>query len=341
MKTRKVIWILFAFLACRSDVMVEGTLSFEEPTHFPAKHYNFGTTAYNKQIVALGRLLFYDPILSIDSSVSCASCHIQQNAFSDPGKTLSIGVNGKLGVRHAPALFNLAWFPSFMWDGGINHIEIMPVAPIADTAEMNETIGNVVRKLNRHKYYSGAFKKIFEADSVNDRFMLVALAQFMSTIISSNSFYDKVYKKEAKFSVEQLQGYAIFKTYCSTCHKEPLLTDFSFRSNGLAPLGTDTGRARITQNLDDKYKFKVPSLRNIALTAPYMHDGRFVDLDAVIQHYLNDSYLRPYVDSALMSKISLSESEIIALKSFLNCLTDTSFINSPILSKPDFSIFNQ
>lgn len=313
----------------------ESNLSFEVPDHFPEPWYQFGKNKLSKEGIELGRKLFYDPLLSENGMISCGSCHHQEAGFSDPGVALSLGTQGKPGFRNSTAMANMAWMPSFMADGGINHLEVMPLAPLTDSLEMNEDLRHIMTKLNQHPEYPGLFEAIFGDDSITDQKLLWALAQFMSMMISSESKYDKVYQGLESFEASEARGYGLFKSNCATCHQEPMLTDFSFRNNGLDSISEDPGRARITLREEDHGKFKIPGLRNIELTYPYMHDGRFSDLMEVIEHY-NEGLANPAnLDPVLKKPMNMSLQDKQDLLAFLKTLTDYEYITKISLSDPN------
>lgn len=314
--------------ACEQKVQSPQQITLALPAHFPSPVYSFQDNPPTSEGVALGKQLFYDPLLSSDSSIACASCHHLELAFSDGGKKFSTGVNGKQGRRNAPGIFNVLWHPHFMADGGVNHLEVMPLAPITDTLEMNEKISSVNQKIQRSKFYPALFKTAFGSDSVTTRKVMLALAQFMGSIISADARYDQVKAGKAKFTQQEEQGEKLFMQQCSGCHSGVLFTDFSFRSNGLSSDFSDLGRARVTSDESDKGKFKVPSLRNVALTAPYMHDGRFASLSEVLNHYRNPMKQSATLDKEQLSKINLSDKESKAVIAFLHTLTDSGFIRN-------------
>jgi len=319
---------VLSLLACRPQPSQQ-TQSIEVPSHFPPPHYTFANNPPGQEGIALGKKLFYDPVLSSDSTIACGSCHHQQFAFSDGGKTFSTGVGGKAGRRHAPGIFNVLWHPHFMADGGVNHLEVMPLAPITDTLEMDERIAHVNEKLQRSKTYPAQFKRVFGSDSITTRHVMLALAQFMGSMISANSRYDQMLLKKIQFTSEEEKGHQLFQVQCAGCHAGVLLTDFSFRNNGLDRVFSDKGRARVTALPEDEGKFKVPSLRNVALTAPYMHDGRFNTLEDVLQHYRKGIQPSPTLDRKQLSSIRLSDEEAAAVIRFLHTLTDSAFISEP------------
>ena len=276
---------------------------------------------------ALGKKLFYDGRLSKDGETSCASCHQQFAAFSTFDHDLSHGVNNTLSTRNAPALFNLAWMRTYHWDGSINHIEVQPLSPLTAANEMGESLDSIMFKLKQDTSYRRMFKAAFGDPTINSQRMLKALAQFTGSLVSSNSKYDKVMRGEASFSPVEARGYAVYKANCSACHTEPLFTDHDFHNNGLAinRFG-DAGRYTSTQLPADSLKFKVPSLRNVQVTYPYMHDGRFYALSQVIEHYrtgLNRN--DPRLDPLLKKPMDISAAQKNELIYFLYCLTDTSF----------------
>ena len=279
----------------------------------------------------LGKKLFYDGRLSKDGNFPCASCHQQFAAFATFDHDFSHGFNNAFTTRNAPGLFNLAWMTKMHWDGGINHIEVQPLAPLTAQNEMAETIENVLTKLREDANYPGLFRSAFGNTDITSQRMLKALAQFMGTIVSSNSKYDKVKRGEASFTASELNGYNFFKAKCETCHKEPLFTDNSFRNTGMGvnPFINDYGRMRITANPADSLKFKVPSLRNVVLTFPYSHDGRFYSLGAALDHYRTGIITtQPTLDPLLASRIAMTNTEKNDLIFFLNTLTDTTMTNA-------------
>lgn len=312
-------------------------LEFKIPEGWPKPASDiFAKNRLSKEGFLLGKKLFYDGRLSKDGNFPCASCHQQFGAFATYDHDFSHGYNNTFTTRNAPGLFNLAWMPKFHWDGGVNHIEVQPLSPITAPNEMAENLDSVLRKLRKDTAYPKLFKAAFGTPEINSQRMLKALAQFTGSIISSNSKYDKVQRGEATFTPGELNGYNFFKANCASCHKEPLFTDYSFRNNGLA-LNTfvnDYGRMKITGNKSDSLKFKVPSLRNVMLTFPYMHDGRFYSLGAVIDHYRSGIITeQPTLDPLLASRIAISNKEKNELIYFLNTLTDTAMTHDPRFSE--------
>ena len=309
-------------------------LKFVVPRNWPKSKYDFTKNPLTREGFALGRKLFYDQRLSIDSTVSCGSCHQQFAAFSTYEHNLSHGVNSSLTTRNAPALQNLAWQTDFMWDGGIAHLDLQPLMPFTAPNEMGETLAGIIHKLQSDAAYKKMFTAAFGSELINTQRITKALSQYMLMLISSNSKYDQVMRGEASFLLPEQLGYDIFKQKCSSCHKEPFFTDGSYRNTGLPVDNTlnDVGRMTITQDPNDSCKFKVPSLRNVGVTFPYGHDGRFFSLMNVFEHYRRDMVISANTDTLLQHKMSLSNYEIGQLTAFLNTLTDTVFLKNSALA---------
>jgi len=306
------------------------------PKGFPEPVYDFKNNPLSEEGFQLGRNLFYDPILSRDNTISCASCHLQQTGFTHVDHDLSHGIEGKIGTRNSMTLMNLAWSKTFMWDGGVNHLDVQYLHPITSEVEMDETLSNVVKKLQESPKYPSLFKEAFGTDKITGQLTLKALSQFVVLLTTSNSKYDKVLRLEEHFSEMEQKGYAVFKQNCASCHQEPLFTNDSFENNGLALDTTlnDIGRMRITQNESDRQKFKVPTLRNVQFTFPYMHDGRFETLTEVIKHYNSGIVQSPTLSKKLQQPMQLSDHERTELVAFLKTLTDKEFLFNPRFSYP-------
>jgi cytochrome c peroxidase len=330
-------------LACsKSEKITEQVaafIGFQQPAGFPAPEYKFANNKVTKEGFELGRKLFYEPRFSRNNTISCGSCHLQTSAFTHHGHDISHGIDDRLGSRNSPPIMNLAWNTTFMWDGGVFDLDLQPVAPITNFVEMDETVSNVLVKLRNTPPYPALFKKAFGSDDITTADMMKALSQFMVMLVSDQSKYDSVMRKQGvTFTPDEQQGYAIFQQKCSGCHKEPLFTDHSFRNNGITPgPNNDLGRYPITLNPADKYKFKVPSLRNLAYTAPYMHDGRFYTLQGVLTHYNEEVTDMPTLDPLLKVNgkpgISLTSDEQQKLLTFLNTLNDKNFIKDERFSQ--------
>jgi cytochrome c peroxidase len=333
------IFSALAFISSTGDINLRITkknVQLNLPKEFPKPVYQFQNNKVTPEGFILGRKLFYDEILSRDSTVSCHTCHQRIAAFAHIDHTLSHGIDAQIGTRNVPALQNLIWQNEFMWDGGINHLEVQAINPITSKIEMDETLENVLKKLKANPAYRLLFKNAFRDTVINSERMLKALAQFTGMMISANSKYDRYIRKEDTFSVQEKKGLTLFRQKCASCHREPLFTDNSYRTNGLQPDSSlnDLGRGKITNLSSDNYKFKVPSLRNLEMTYPYMHDGRFKKIYDVIKHYSNlDSTSS---DRDLHKIGSLSDNDRVDLVAFLLTLTDKTFLYDRRFANPNF-----
>ncbi|WP_343636724.1 cytochrome c peroxidase [Fluviicola sp.] len=311
---------------------------WKTPAHWPEPVYNFKKNPLDSATVQLGRVLFYDPVLSSDSSVSCASCHSPYNAFTHADHALSHGIKDRIGTRNSPVLVNLAWGKTFMWDGAVNHLDMQALAPLENHLEMDETLPNVLQKIRKQEKYRQLFKNAFHSETITGERFLKAISQFMLTLVSSDSKYDRVMRGEAgvQFTDSENKGYALFKQHCASCHSEPLFTNQTFQNNGLAPDSTlqDIGRMKITQKSADSLKFKVPTLRNIERSAPYMHDGRYRNLQMVLFHYSSAIHSSPTLASQLKNGINLMEEDKRNIIAFLKTLTDYTFLNNKQFQYP-------
>ncbi|HRI01540.1 MAG TPA: cytochrome c peroxidase [Saprospiraceae bacterium] len=306
------------------------------PPHFPKPYFYEKILLLDSSTIELGRLLFYDPNLSADSSISCASCHSPYNAFAHTDHKLSHGIQDQIGTRNAPALFNLAWSKNFMWDGSILHLDLQALSPINHPKEMAETTANVVKKISQSSLYPHFFYKAFGDSAVSGEKLVKALAQFQFSLISANSKYDQVKVGLNHFSDQEQRGYTLFKENCNHCHTEPLFSNFEIEKNKLKVDSDlqDLGKFQITNEPRDSFGFKVPSLRNLSYSYPYMHDGRFQYLSEVLEHYSNQT-LTSMKDSLNKTiEINLNSNEKIDLISFLLTLNDTSFVFNPAYHFP-------
>lgn len=309
-------------------------LEFTVPSNFPEPTYNMALNPPTEKGFELGKKLFYDGKLASDGVVSCGFCHIQDFAFTHHTHIVSHGVNGALGTRNAQPLHNLAFQKEFTWDGAAAHLDLQPVIPITAEVEMNETFSNIISKLQQDPSYVTLFSQAFEDQQINTDNILKALSQFMIMMVSSNAKYDKIERNEgAVFTDSEARGFELFKTKCANCHQGTLFTDQSYRNNGLPidPQYNDIGRKRVTGLDTDIYKFKVPNLRNIEVTFPYMHDGRFKTLPDVLDHYsdgmVNSETLDPFFKQGdTVIGIPMTDSEKEDIIAFLKTLTDDSFI---------------
>ncbi len=323
--------VLFMAACKKGSDLIEQFIGFQKPSNFPEPIYNLRANPVTKNGFELGRTLFYEPMLSGDNTISCGSCHNQTAAFTHHGHDLSHGIEDRLGKRNSQPVQNMAWQTSFMWDGGVHDLDLQPIAPIENPVEMGHTLGAALQKLRNSTKYPPLFQKAFGSNEITSARMLQALSQFMLMMVSANSKYDKVKRGEsASFTSDEQEGYTIFQAKCGSCHKEPLFTDNSFRNNGLAARPTDLGRWEVTAQESDKYKFKVPSLRNVMLTAPYMHDGRILSIDGVLNHYSSGVQHTQNLDPSFINGnalgIALTADEKVKLKAFLSTLTDQTFI---------------
>ncbi len=311
-----------------SSFVVDEMVELVYPSYFPSPAYNFSNNQLTKSKIELGRALFYDPILSKDNSISCASCHSPFNAFAHTDHDLSHGIDDQKGTRNAPALFNLAWQSSFMWDGAINHLDMQALAPIAHPKEMNETIENVVKKLQTTSLYPDLFKDACGDSKITGSKILKALSQFQLTLVSANSKYDQMKMGEIEFSEQEKNGYQLFQKNCNSCHTEPLFSSFEFANNGLSVDTTlnDFGKFTITKIVSDSLLFKIPSLRNLSFSYPYMHDGRFKKLNDVLKHYTQLDHKNKLLTKPLQNPIELTSNEKTDLIAFLLTLDDQSFV---------------
>ena len=313
---------------------------FKRPENFPDAVYTFDNNPVTKEGFELGRELFYDPILSIDNSIACANCHQQHVAFADPVHRFSKGVGDRSGTRNAPPIQNLAFQSDFFWDGGVKHLDFVPINAITSEIEMDETLENVVEKLKADEVYRQKFSKAFGTSPIDSQQVLHALSQFMNLMVSANSRYDQYIRKEGEqLTSAEIEGRALFESKCASCHATDLFTDGSFRNNGLdETFEKDLGRERITEFSGDRGKFKVPSLRNIELTAPYMHDGRFKTLEQVLDHYIHNVKLSETLDPLLKVNtdpgLSITADEKIKIVEFLKTLTDREFIKDKRFARP-------
>jgi len=338
--------LLGVFLLSCQKHDTDPAIRFAKPTHFPEPVYDFSRNPVTNDGFKLGRKLFFDGILSRDGSVSCGSCHIPTSAFTQHGHDLSHGIDDKLTLRNSLPIMNLAWKREFFWDGGVFDLDLFALAPIEAHNEMDEEISNVLQKLRNHPEYPRLFQKAFGTSEITLSNFLKALSQFQLMAISANSRYDKYKRGETSLSDQELAGLQIFQEKCASCHKGELFTDMSYRNNGLAVRrfrlnGVDTidiGRERITLNPTDAFKFHVPSLRNVEITRPYMHDGRFRTLQQVLDHYDSGVQDSPTLDPLLKQNnrlgIPLSQDEKDKLIAFLRTLTDEDFIRNPLLQEP-------
>jgi cytochrome c peroxidase len=345
MKNKAVVFLLIfvsifflGFVSTLDDHSIsKKDVELKIPKKFPKPVYNFKNNKLTPEVFTLGRKLFYDPLLSKDSSTSCQSCHQRVAAFAHIDHALSHGVYGKIGTRNVPALQNLIWKDTYMADGSVNNLEVQPINPITNPIEMDESLAHVVSKLKQNKEYVLLFRSAYKDTIINSERLLKSLAQFTGLMISANSRYDKYMAGKDTFSIQEKSGLELFRTKCAGCHKEPLFTDNSYRNNGIKSDTSlnDIGRGKITKAETDNYKFKVPGLRNIEMTFPYMHDGRYRKLKDVLNHYSTEANHNVTVDSDVTKIGDLTDKERKDIIAFLLTLTDKEFLNDKRFSDPN------
>lgn len=305
---------------------------------WPQPSFKISKLSLTEEGFQLGRKLFYDPILSRDSTISCASCHLQATGFTHVDHKLSHGIQGLFGPRNAPALINLAWNTSFMWDGSVQHLEVQALTPITNPLEMGERIEHVLMKLNASNSYQKSFALVYGDSMINQKNLLHALTQFIIQLNSFDSRYDRYIRKVsgAELSSQELNGLKLFRSNCASCHPEPLFTNSKFENNGLKQdyMLKDLGRMKVTNNPQDSLKFKVPTLRNIQFTQPYMHDGRFAKLIDVMNHYTEGIQKSSTLSTQLSKPIILSANEKLDIIAFLFTLSDKEFLFDPRFGYP-------
>ena len=348
-------------------------LNITLPWYFPTTTFDNPANPLTREGVDLGRHLFYDPRLSADGQVSCASCHPPEHAFSDPAPR-SRGVGGQTGRRHGMALVNLLWTNHLFWDGRAATLETQAFHPIEDPVEMGMPLDTLARRLQLTADYPARFRAAFGSDRITPNQIGRALAQFQRTLISANARYDRVQRGEATFTAQEQRGLELFTTHpepsislrggnCGDCHLGATFGGSSrafdgFFNNGLQTdfsAGGDRGREETTGDATDRGRFRAPSLRNVALTAPYMHDGSLPTLEAVLDHYNHPDLLsRPNVDVLIRQgtndplarpdpisgttppgrSLMLTTQEKEDIVAFLHTLTDTSFLTEPAFQNP-------
>lgn len=285
---------------------------------------------FTAERIALGKRLFYDKQISRTREVSCGSCHLADNAFADPQAT-SLGVEGRRGDRNAPALVNLAWNTSFFWDGGVPTLEQQALAPILNPLEMDMTMTEVVARINADPTYPVEFRAAYGSDP-SPEYVTKAIALFVRTLVSGNSRYDRFNRGDlSALTMQERQGMTMFfdeRGDCFHCHVGFNLTNNGFANNGMFTSYPDSGRARVTENPRDRGRFKVPTLRNIALTGPYMHDGSIATLQEVLDRYNRGGLGHPNTDPQI-HPLNLSQGQIDAIIAFLGTLTDDEFVHNP------------
>lgn len=314
------------------------TVAFTVPTNFPQPVYNFSANPLTKEGIQLGQKLFYEGQISRDGFTSCASCHQQMGAFTTYRHDRSHGYNGAHTLRNAIALSNLAWQTEFRLDGSAATLEQVIQDHIQAQDEMAYTMPEIITILKANGKYKQLFAAAYGDDNITSQRIIDALKQFVLTMVSANSKYDKVKRGQESFNVYEEMGYQTFKSKCASCHKEPLFSDFSYRNIGLpvSPFLNDYGRMRVTGNKADSLKFRVPSLRNVDFSSYYFHDGRYSSIQKCIEHYRSGIQQGPTLDPALINGISITPTEEINLVAFLRALSDSAYIIDAKFGEPDF-----
>lgn len=340
MRSLLVIGIMLLLWSCESVEPEPAEMSFpdlmELPEGFPAVPESEGN-AFSKARWELGKKLFFDPIMSVDSSISCASCHAPDLAFSDD-KAVSLGVEGRAGRRNSPSLANIAYHPYFTREGGVPTLEMQVLVPIQEHDEFDFNILLIAERMLLDDDYVTMSETAYER--APDPYVITrALACFERSLLSGWSSYDDYVngRPEHSMSASALRGMELFfsdRTQCSSCHSGFNFTDYSFTNNGLYEDYPDPGRFRLTNEETDRATFKVPSLRNIALTAPYMHDGSLPTLEAVIAHYNSGGFAHPN-KAERIQPLGLTSTEQDDIVAFLESLTDRLFIENPLFRKEE------
>ena len=332
----KILFICLFIASCTTEeefVQIDNLPIMEVPPNFPEIEHPEGNE-FTLDRWKLGKKLFYDPILSKDGSISCASCHESTIAFAD-NMDVSIGAFGLLGTRNAPSLANVAFHPYYTREGGIPTLEMQILVPIQEHNEFNNNIVLIADTLSQIPEYV-QMANIAYSQEPNSFVITRALAQFERSIISGQSLYDLEYNynQVGSMSLPAKKGEALFNSErlsCNTCHSGFNFTDYSFQNNGLYEDYDDVGRARLTQDNNDIGLFKVPSLRNIEITQPYMHDGSFSTLEEVIDHY-NTGGQNHINKNNIVRPLNLTNTEKNDLKAFLESLTDNNLLTNKNLS---------
>ncbi len=322
--------LLAALMSCAKESEMEPFKYLDLiPSHFPIPNIHPDSFPSQEKI-DLGRKLFYDVRLSKNNTISCASCHHQSLAFSD-SLAFSFGDNKAIGSRNAPSLANVVYHNKLLREGSLPTLEMQVLVPIQEHNEFNSNILEISNKLNEIFEYRQMSQKAFGSE-LTPFAVTRSIAAFERILISGQSKYDDFINGKTNLSSLELKGKELFfsdRTNCSSCHGTFLFTNQTFENNGLYVSYNDNGRERFTLDPSDNGRFKVPSLRNVALTAPYMHDGSINSLEQVIEHYSSGGKPHPN-KSQLIKSISLSQDEKSALIAFLNTLTDYNFINNKI-----------
>jgi len=330
---------VLTLFSCADEVMEplqkDEAYPLEKPAGFPEITFDVTGNPLTINGIALGRKLFYEGKLSRNNTISCGFCHIQEYAFTHHGHHISHGIDDRLGMRNAQPIQNMAFLKNYTWDGVSHHLDERSLVPITTDFEMDSSLPEAVGKLNADPKYKKLFKAAYGDENITGERVLKALSQFMAAMVSADSKYDRMKKGAAVFTTEENRGMTLFQQKCASCHSGGLFTDESFRNTGMyynTQLG-DRGRYRVSLDWNDNMKFRVPSLRNVEYTAPYMHDGRFYTLEAVLDFYSDNVEDQPNIDPLLKQNghpgIPMSGQEKQDIIAFLKTLSDKNFITNP------------
>jgi cytochrome c peroxidase len=316
---------LFVFLITACSTPDESNVQWEVPHHgFPPLPFPENNPMEPLR-VALGEKLFFDPMLSRDKSISCASCHLPEKAFTD-GRPVAIGVEGRKGTRNSPTILNVAYHPYFFLEGGNPILETQMLGPLETHEEMDFSIAELIPRLENDEEYVRLFNETFPDKGIHPYSITASIAAYERSLLSGNSRFDRFYYfGENSFTNSEMRGWELFQKFCVSCHTGPMLSDFGFENVGLYQEYQDLGRMRVTRDSADLGKVKTPSLRNVALTAPYMHDGSMSNLREVVEHYNRGGFNHPN-KSPLIRPLNLDEADKKALEDFLHTLSDRDFL---------------
>ncbi|MBT5403362.1 MAG: cytochrome-c peroxidase [Crocinitomicaceae bacterium] len=343
-----IIFFLFSCKKDKADLIVSWNYNptfynLPLPIGFPPMDIPVNNP-FTEEGIELGRFLFYEKKLSRTSTQACADCHFQFGAFSDTNQ-FSQGVTGAIGNRHAMVLQNLGYANNYFWDGRSATLEDQILEPVVNPIEMDDSWPNVLAKLDADTMYQRMFYEAFGAIEFDSTHVAKAIAQFLRTLVSGNSRWDKWSRGELILTPDEFEGFDLFRNLtgadCFHCHPHSsrLFTDHSYSNNGLDLVHLDNGLGDVTGNTFDNGKFKVPSLRNVEFSAPYMHDGRFNTLDDVIDHYSDhiesaSPNISPLIEFAAAGGVGLTTTQKYQVKEFLKSLSDPEFINNPDFTSP-------
>jgi cytochrome c peroxidase len=330
----RYVWLamMFVFIACRDakqSHLTDSDLVLRLPAGFPSPEYPTDN-APTRLRVELGRRLFYDNRLSEDETVNCGSCHVLSAAFTD-GRTTSPGLHGIAGKRNAPTLVNLAWMKRLMMEGGVPTLETQALVPLHDSTEMSVSIMPILARLNGDGYLKELARAAYGRDSIDAFVLTRALACFQRTFMSGDGRYDRYLQgRKDQLNEKELRGMTLFfsaETHCSECHGGVFFTDMDYHNIGLEEVYSDDGKARATHRAEDVGRFKTPTLRNVQLTAPYMHDGSIASLEEVIAFYNAGGNAHQNRD-ARIHPLGLTPAQQSDLLAFLTTLTDWNFVQN-------------